>query len=699
MKEIYDWVPWFKELGERIAEGGEQYLIDKAKTVPWKDGDSKSPLLNYGDDNIDPFSFFYTLASLSKSRGSRNRIYPGIVSEFELTVALPLDLDDAFIFPIPPGMNTLFHKSGEGDPALLWRLFRDAVAGLKTVKAGDFDQALNLPNIATRKLTQTLFLINPHEFIPADDQVNSLGFFDSTPGRIDLQQYASHIHGIREKFPGCELYEVNLFAYLQSKENLVNVAMCFQISTNVYDDGEDHWEKFESNNYVYVYTGGSGHEIQNRLKEPERGDVVLVRFRTLEGRGIGVVYRNDYQGGFDKDRRLHVLWLNKMRANLPKKTTTNSFSRALKKTINSFRAREYEPTFELLYRLSTEENSRPDESVEDGTEVTDFPFNQILYGPPGTGKTWRTRDLSLEIVGEITTDKELNRKKFDELRFDSKSGKGRIAMITFHQNFAYEDFIEGIRPVLDEEKTLSYEMRPGIFKLLVEAAKERQHERFVLIVDEINRGNIAKIFGDLITLIEDSRRTGRVDETNVTLPYSGESFGVPDNLYLIGTMNTADRSIQLLDTALRRRFTFIEMMPDPEHEGICRDIDGIDCTKLLKAINERIAALLDREHQIGHTYLLNVDTIEKLSDAMQNRMFPLLQEYFFGDWAKIKAVFGRRNKFVTEDRVQDLWVDPDMPEEERKIYDRLPTGDSLWKDPDQYCMIYERGAAEEAEET
>ena len=699
MKEIYDWVPWFKELGERIAEGGEQYLIDKAKTVPWKDGDSKSPLLNYGDDKIDPFSFFYTLASLSKSRGSRNRIYPSIVSAFELTETLPLDLDDAFIFPIPPGMNTLFHKSGEGDPALLWRLFRDAVAGLKAVKAGDFDQALNLPNIATRKLTQTLFLINPHEFIPADDQTNSLGFFDSMLDRIDLKQYASYIHRIREEFPGCELYEVNLFAYLQSRENMVNMSRCFQISTNVYDDGEDHWEKFESNNYVYVYTGGPGYQIQYRLKEPERGDIVLVRFGILEGRGIGVVYRNDYQGGFDKDRRLHVLWLNKMRANLPKMTTTNSFSRALEKTINSFRAREYEPTFELLDRLSTEENSRPDESVEDGTGVTDFPFNQILYGPPGTGKTWRTRDLSLEIVGEITTDKELNRKKFDELRFDSKSGMGRIAMITFHQNFAYEDFIEGIRPVLGGENTLAYEMRPGIFKLLVEAAKKQRFERFVLIVDEINRGNIAKIFGDLITLIEDSRRTGRADETVVTLPYSGESFGIPENLYLIGTMNTADRSIQLLDTALRRRFKFIEMMPDPEHEGICRDIDGIDCTKLLKAINERIAALLDREHQIGHTYLLNVDTIEKLSDAMQNRMFPLLQEYFFDDWAKIKAVLGRRNKFVTVDRVQDLWVDPEMPEEERKIYDRLPTDDPLWEDPDQYRKIYEKGAAGELEET
>ena len=698
MKEIYDWVPWFKELGKRIAEGGEQYLIDKAKTVPWKDDDSKSPLLKYGDDNIDPFSFFYTLASQSKSRGTRNRIYPGIVSAFELTVTLPLDLDDAFIFPIPPGMNTLFHKSGEGDPVLLWRLFRDAVAGLKTVKAGDFDQVLNLPNIATRKLTQALFLINPHEFIPADDQVNSLGFFDSTPGRIDLQQYASYIHRIREKFPGCELYEVNLFAYLQSKENMVNMSRCFQISTNAYDEREDHWEKFEPNNYVY--TGGPGVKKKYPLKEPERGDVVLVRFRRYKGRGIGVVYRNDYQDEFDVSHRLHVLWLNKMHAKLPNPTAIIGFSHARKKTIDSFRgAREYKSTFELLDRLSTEENSRPDESVEDGTGDTEFPFNQILYGPPGTGKTWQTRDLSLEIVGEITNDKELNRKRFNELRFDSKSGMGRIAMITFHQSFAYEDFIEGIRPVLGGENTLAYEMRPGIFKLLVEAAKERQHERFVLIVDEINRGNIAKIFGDLITLIEDSRRTGRADETNVTLPYSGESFGVPGNLYVIGTMNTADRSIQLLDTALRRRFTFIEMMPNPEHEGICRDIDGIDCTKLLRAINERIAALLDREHQIGHTYLLNVDTIEKLSDAMQNGMFPLLQEYFFDDWAKIKAVLGRRNKFVTEDRVQDLWVGPDMPEEERVIYDRLPTDDPLWEDPDQYCMIYVKDAAGEAEET
>ena len=271
-------------------------------------------------------------------------------------------------------------------------------------------------------------------------------------------------------------------------------------------------------------------------------------------------------------------------------------------------------------------------------------------------------------------------------------------MVTFHQNVAYEDFIEGIRPVLGEEGTLGYEMRPGIFRLIVEAACKRRRERFVLIIDEINRGNIAKIFGELITLMEDSRRIGRADVTYVTLPYSRDRFGIPDNLYVIGTMNTADRSIQLLDTALRRRFAFIEMMPDAEHEGVSRDIEGIDCTKLLKAMNERIAALLDREHQIGHTYLLEVDTIDKLSDAMKNRLFPLLQEYFFDDWAKIRAVLGG-NAFVTVDEVQELRTDPDMPEETRRVYDRLPFGDPAWEEPGQYRRIYEEGAEREAAES
>ena len=176
--------------------------------------------------------------------------------------------------------------------------------------------------------------------------------------------------------------------------------------------------------------------------------------------------------------------------------------------------------------------------------------------------------------------------RFHNLQFDPNSDSGQVAMVTFHQNFAYEDFIEGIRPALGDEigDQIRYKLHDGIFKKIARAAEKDSDKQFVLIIDEINRGNIAKIFGELITLIEDSRRLGAEDEIKVTLPYSQTPFGVPKNLYLIGTMNTADRSIQLLDTALRRRFIFIEMMPEPEHQGISTDVDGVNCQKMLRAM-------------------------------------------------------------------------------------------------------------------
>ena len=214
-----------------------------------------------------------------------------------------------------------------------------------------------------------------------------------------------------------------------------------------------------------------------------------------------------------------------------------------------------------------------------------------------------------------------------------------------------------------------------------------QVARFVLIIDEVNRGNIAKIFGELITLIEDSRRLGADDATEVTLPYSNESFGVPDNLYLIGTMNTADRSIQLLDTALRRRFTFVEMMPEPQHEGISTDVEGVDCQRMLTVMNARITALLDREHQIGHTYLLGIDTLQRLSDALQNRILPLLREYFFDDWSKMRGVLGR-NSFVVERQTENLFPDPEQADDDRKIYERLPSSDTRWTEAGEYQKIY-----------
>jgi 5-methylcytosine-specific restriction protein B len=172
-------------------------------------------------------------------------------------------------------------------------------------------------------------------------------------------------------------------------------------------------------------------------------------------------------------------------------------------------------------------------------------------------------------------------------------------------------------------------------------------KNYVLIIDEINRGNVSSIFGELITLIEKDKRDGAVEELSVVLPYSKKEFKVPQNVFIIGTMNTADRSIEALDTALRRRFSFKEMPPKPElilEEGKLKTkngmIDDIDVVEILKVINDRIEKLIDKDHKIGHSYFLGIETLEELQQVFKNKVIPLLEEYFFGDFGKISLVLG-----------------------------------------------------------
>jgi 5-methylcytosine-specific restriction protein B len=159
---------------------------------------------------------------------------------------------------------------------------------------------------------------------------------------------------------------------------------------------------------------------------------------------------------------------------------------------------------------------------------------------------------------------------------------------------------------------------------------------YILIIDEINRGNISRIFGELITLIEPSKRAGGDEEISVKLPYSKEDFSVPNNLYIIGTMNTADRSLTMMDTALRRRFDFVEMMPNIDLVNC--NFDGIDVRKILEVINQRIEVLYDREHTIGHSFLMKVENLDELRNAFKNKILPLLEEYFYDNWEKIRLV-------------------------------------------------------------
>lgn len=436
-------------------------------------------------------------------------------------------------------------------------------------------------------------------------------------------------------------------------------------------------------------------------------------------------------------------------------------------------------------------------------ETSEFDKNMILYGPPGTGKTYNTVNYAVAICEGLSLE-EVNSQPYDRVldRYNKLKKDGRITFTTFHQSYGYEEFIEGIKPIVNDEKNgIGYVVESGIFKHFCEIASTKNiktdlfdvnsqsvvwkvtvrssvkqdcfdHNRirinwgindegangfinginkgdiilatdgsrtiisgiavvtgdeayvleeekndattrdvkwlaknihedikelnsgrmlhrmtcsrvmgmsasdaielakkknedlvnteifendknYVFIIDEINRGNISKIFGELITLIEDTKRKGMNEETSTILPYSKQLFSVPSNVYILGTMNTADRSIALMDTALRRRFSFVEMMPNSDvlrkigADKIQTNGEELDVAKMLDVINQRIEYLYDREHTIGHAFftgLASNPTIENLAGIFRKSVLPLLQEYFYEDYNKIMMILGDNGK-------------------------------------------------------
>ncbi|MCA0303876.1 MAG: AAA family ATPase [Proteobacteria bacterium] len=291
----------------------------------------------------------------------------------------------------------------------------------------------------------------------------------------------------------------------------------------------------------------------------------------------------------------------------------------------------------------------PDEYSDavDGTKATAMPTNLILYGPPGTGKTYNTALEAVKLCDGLADDGPTKEGRAALMaRYDELAKQGRIGFVTFHQNYGYEDFIEGLRPSTAGENgeplTSGFRLKPeaGIFASFAQRAAEKPADAFVLIIDEINRANVSKVFGELITLLEPDKRAGMANALSVTLPYSKRLFSVPANLHIIGTMNTADRSIALLDTALRRRFNFREMAPAPRLLEDAGKRTGIDLAGLLDTINQRIEYLIDREHRIGHAFFIGCEIAEDVEAVMRDKVIPLLQEYFFEDWSRIHAVLG-----------------------------------------------------------
>ena len=694
MPELFQWVPWFAELAKKVREGRLDGLVERAKRVDW--AGLRCAVLANGEEKADPLTFFYHLASIAKGAAKRKTVYASVAREFGIESYLNYGVSNHFIFPQPDPRGVQFTWTG-ADPRLLWEMFDQAcVADAESYDAVDADtfaRTLQIKGVRVPKLTQVLFLLNPMVFQPFDSNA-LLSLFRETPDEISWADYVAEMRRIRTVFPGCHPYELNVIGFLWAGEHLPRKGnRWYQLGAS-----DDEWRDFRDNNRVHH--GGRANQQHGRLHEPNPGDVVLVRSGKREGRGIGIVHNYGEQSR--RSGRIPVLWVNKAQAPLAADMPTIRFSRVGRSAYDAFaKSAAYAATLDLLQPP----NGDDDQPVR-------HPLNTILYGPPGTGKTWHTVTRSVAIV-ESREARDLAQEARPAVRhrFEEYRDAGRIAMVTFHQNTTYEDFVEGIRPVLagppdgDGEPSparrdagdVQYEMSRGVFRRIAERATEDPDERYVLIIDEINRGNIARIFGELITLIEDSKRIGEHDEARVTLPGSKTDFGVPVNLHVLGTMNTADRSIALLDTALRRRFVFEEMMPDPSHFGIANDLDGIDCGKLLEAMNRRIAVLLDREHQIGHTYLLGVDTLVALASTFRHRIMPLLQEYFYDDWEKIRAVLNN-NGFVLRSGPPKELVRLGLVDEDRGVYELAPAQDDRWADAKSYRKIYGNASPDDGDQ-
>lgn len=362
--------------------------------------------------------------------------------------------------------------------------------------------------------------------------------------------------------------------------------------------------------------------------------------------------------------------------------------------------------------LSTSQEAHEDHGIYEGTRESivnnhNVDNNTILYGPPGTGKTYNVAKYAVRII-ENKSEEEINEEDYMDIlnRYNSYKKEGQVVFITFHQSYSYEEFIEGIKPVMnDEEKSdIKYKIEDGVFKTLCKEAKQND-KNFVFIIDEINRGNISKIFGELITLIESKKRLGQDEETLVKLTYSKEEFGVPSNVYILGTMNTADRSIALLDTALRRRFEFIEMMPDSSvltklnndnDLAVIVEDKEINICSLLSTINKRIEVLYDREHTIGHAYfigLLKEPTLSNLAKILKKKVIPLLQEYFYDDYEKIRFVLADNQVeyidyiFIKEDKIDQDLFGGDFDVDEKKTY---TLNDKAFNEANSYIKIYSK---------
>lgn len=709
MDNAYQWVPFYEALADKLLAYSDKRneLFELMKKVR-----SEQPLMKYlnferedwwgpRNHHMDPLT---VIGILNRGTTDANRIKLAKVLAETFRVELPAPVQFAGI-PVLNNMNSFFNGPDE-----IWELYIQAMESAKTGIFSDafksaFEKAIAVKGNGLAYITMGLYWIRPNVFMPLDG--NSRAFasnqygITAPSGNCSGEEYVAFLKTLKAKVtglsPNLTFPEISYTAWMQ-KDNKAESGSNSDFS--VVDEQQQR-AAFKS---ASVVTANSTSFAKNIILcgTPGTGktySTVLYAVSIIDEKPFDAIKAEDYSTVFAR-------YLKYKEDGLVAFTTFHQ----------SFGYEEFIEGIRPV--VSAEENAETGRDIE--YEVHDGIFKSFCdkAGTPisggtsvdlGFGKNPSVWKVSLEGTGDNPTRTECLKNNHIRIGYDSygetppdtyeKGDNGRNILNAFYYKMQIGDIvfscysnktIDAIGVITGEpEWHDEYEhykrlrnvkwlvkdinedifdlnaqrlmMQPSVYKLSVSVTDALQILRKVkpslftprvkipnrvFIIDEINRGNISKVFGELITLIEPTKRIGAKEQLRATLPYSGQSFGVPDNVYLIGTMNTADRSIALIDTALRRRFSFVEMQPD---SATLKDVlvDGIDISEMLDTINKRITVLLDREHTIGHSYLLPLKsdpTLERLAAIFENTIVPLLQEYFYDDYEKIQLVLGDNQK-------------------------------------------------------
>ena len=830
----FAWMDFYSELATALLEfaNDRKPLIEKVKAIYANSG-MKLPTLERDNNivDIDPFTVF-GLFNKGITNDNRIAILNQIKKLFNISASVPTDFDG---IPVLNNMSATFYYfsdgRGEKDIDNLWTLFQYAISYADTQEdeakfVAAFDTVVAQKGVSWN-ITMGLYWIRPMTFINLDARNRKL--LENNQSRfkpdIDIIKMLKRMVSAENYLLLMDKTKVTMSEYKSFPELSLDAwKMSTEDSEAFYGEDSSYWPTLAEYDPKLSKEDWKKYLLEVEIPHHPSPMKMLKGIIELGGEASCKQLANKFGG----HPSVYV-------------GCTTNFGRRVKKYFNlppcmdgeqerffpfPFYGKAiddeeghsyiYKIRPQLLAALKEVDLSKFNPNYEEGEEeMTDVAMNTILYGPPGTGKTYNTVVYAVAII-ENKPVASIKAESYSAVleRYNAYKADGLIEFTTFHQSYGYEEFIEGIKPVMDsddEHSDIQYSIEDGLFKAFCNKASmpatkkanvdlglnktptiwkvslwstgdnptrteclENGHIRIgwddygpditddtdfsenggknvlnsfiykmkvgdivfscyssttidaigvvtgdyewcngqfddglnrmrkvnwivkginediveinggstmtlstvyklkvsladamaliqkhlpatvqmddkrnhVFIIDEINRGNISKIFGELITLIESSKRIGQAEGMKAKLPYSQQLFGVPDNVYIIGTMNTADRSIATIDTALRRRFRFKEMMPDAEVlSGI--SVDDISISDMLSRMNKRIAVLYDREHTIGHAYFIPLrdnPTIEQLAEIFENAIVPLLQEYFYEDYEKIRLVLGDNNK-------------------------------------------------------